>query len=53
MFFQYYAQLQMTDFFHQFNTNLVEIRLPKKFSVCFFILISSQALSKVFWKFKI
>ena len=32
--------------------NLVEIRLPKKFSVCIYILISSQALSKVFCKFK-
>ena len=31
----------------------VEIRLPKKISVYIFILISSQALSKVFWKFKI
>jgi len=30
--------------------NLVEIRLAKKFSVCFSILVSSQALSKVFWK---
>jgi len=33
--------------------NLVEIRIPKKFSVCIFILISFQALSRVFWKFKI
>ena len=33
--------------------NLVEIRLAKKFSVCFSILVSSQALSKVFLKFKI
>jgi hypothetical protein len=32
------------------NTNLIEIRIPKKFSV-FFILISFQALSRVFWKF--
>ena len=36
-----------------FLSNLVEIRLPKKFSVCVSVLISSQALSKVFWKFKI
>jgi hypothetical protein len=35
------------------QANLVEIRIPKKFSVCIFILISFQALSKVFWKFKI
>jgi hypothetical protein len=34
-------------------TNLVEIRIPKKFSLCIFILISFQALSRVFWKFKI
>jgi hypothetical protein len=33
--------------------NLIEIRLLKKFSVCLSILISSQALSKVFWKLKI
>jgi hypothetical protein len=33
--------------------NLVEIRIPKKFSVCIFILISFQALSKVFWRIKI
>jgi len=33
--------------------NLVEIRVPKKFSVCISIPISSQALSKVFWKLKI
>ena len=34
-------------------TNLVEIRLPKKFSVSISILISSQALSIFFWKFQI
>ena len=34
------------------SSTLVEIRLPKKFSVCIFILISSQGLSKVFWKYK-
>jgi hypothetical protein len=33
--------------------NIVEIRIPKKFSVCIYILISSQALLKVFWKIKI
>ena len=33
--------------------NFIEIRLLKKFSVCLSILISSQALSKVFWKLKI
>jgi hypothetical protein len=33
--------------------NLGEIRFLKKFSVCISILISSQGLSKVFWKFKI
>jgi hypothetical protein len=32
--------------------NLVEIRIPKKFSVCIFILISFQGLWKLFWKFK-
>ena len=30
--------------------NLVEIRIPKKFTVWIFILISFQGLSKVFWK---
>ena len=30
------------------SSTLVEIKLPKKFSVCIFILISSQGLSKVF-----
>jgi hypothetical protein len=34
-------------------SNLFEIRIPKKFSVCIFILISFQGLSKVFWKFLI
>ena len=32
---------------------LVDIRIPKKLSVCIFILISFQTLSRVFWKFKI
>jgi hypothetical protein len=34
-------------------SNLVEIRIPKNFAVCILILISFQALSRVFWKFKI
>ena len=35
------------------DCNLIEIRIPKKFLVSFYILISFQGLSKVFWKFKI
>ena len=39
-------------FWYMPSGNLVEIRIPKKFSVCIYILISLQGLSKVFWKFK-
>jgi hypothetical protein len=33
--------------------SIIKIQLSKKFSVCIFILISFQALSRVFWKFNI
>jgi hypothetical protein len=36
-----------------YKSNLIEIRILKKFSVCIFILISFQGLSKVVWIFKI